>query len=99
MFGKSKMVSRRDGEGTARVQLHRVKREAWPVVSRDHHAAYISLDECIANLEWRQGKVMMRGERGSDNTNREEKSCPIISEVRVRHNLSYSRRLRRWLNR
>jgi len=66
VFGKSKTVRRLDGDGAVRVHMQQREREEWPVVIKDHHAAYITFERYEANRERLQGNKRMQGDAGSD---------------------------------
>jgi excisionase family DNA binding protein len=51
VFGKSQTVRRIEGGDSPRVQVQRVKRDEWPVVIRDHHAAYIAFERYLSNQQ------------------------------------------------
>lgn len=101
VFGKSKTVRRLDGDGTVRVHLQRVEREEWPVVIRDHHAAYISFDQYVANLERLRSNVTMLGEGGRDQRGPAREGAALLQGLVVcgccgrRMGLSYGGQRRR----
>ncbi|MGH8626066.1 MAG: recombinase family protein [Gammaproteobacteria bacterium] len=60
VFGKSETVRRLDAEGSQTVQARRVPRSAWRVLIRDHHPAYISFEQFLADQERLRGNAQMR---------------------------------------
>lgn len=60
VFGKSETVRRLDAEGLQTVQARRVPRSAWRVLIRDHHPAYISFEQFLADQERLRGNAQMR---------------------------------------
>ncbi|MGH7458622.1 MAG: helix-turn-helix domain-containing protein, partial [Longimicrobiaceae bacterium] len=66
VFGRSKTVRRLDGEGVQRVRQQQIKPEAWRVVLRDHHAAYISFERYLANQARMEGNTALGQEAGAE---------------------------------
>ena len=74
VFGRRKSVRRLDGEGVQRVHLEQVKPEQWPVLIRDHHAAYISFEHYLENQLRLQGNATMKC---SSETHAAERGGPV----------------------
>ena len=65
VFGKSETVRALGGEDAQTIEVRRVKREEWPVFIRDHHPAYISFDQFVANeRRMRTNAVMGESDHG-----------------------------------
>ena len=62
VHGRAKTVREVDVEGGLHVRkrMQRVVREEWPVLIKDHHAAYISYDEFLRNQQRLDANRVMR---------------------------------------
>ncbi len=59
VFGKSETVRELGGEDAQTIQVRRVKRSEWPVLIRDHHRAYISFEQFLANQARMEKNTLM----------------------------------------
>jgi len=59
VLGKSETVRALAGEGSQTIQVRRVKRREWPVLIHEHHPAYLSFEQFLANQLRLQGNAMM----------------------------------------
>ena len=58
-FGKSETVRGLGGDDAQTIQVRRVKRAEWPVLIRDHHPAYISFEQFLANQARMQNNTLL----------------------------------------
>ena len=66
VFGKSETARRLDAEGSQTVQARRVQRSEWPVLIRDHHPAYLSFEQFLADRERLRGNAQTQNPGEAD---------------------------------
>lgn len=63
VFGRTQTLRELDPENPQRLIVRRGRREAWPVLIRDHHAAYLSYEKYLDNQQrLRNNCMMLQGE-------------------------------------
>jgi len=95
VFGKSETVRRLDGEGSQTVQARRVPRTEWPVLIRDHHPAYISFEQFLANQERLRGNAQMQNPGEADEKGPAREGPALLQGVAVCGHCGRKMQLRR----
>lgn len=78
VFGRTKYEKTVGRDGRIQVKARRVARNEWPIMIHDHHEAYISWDEFIANQE-----LLHRNYKAPRNSGSPQKGAALLQGLLV----------------
>jgi DNA invertase Pin-like site-specific DNA recombinase len=86
VFGRTRTVRELDPEDPQRLRVRRSRREDWPVLIREHHAAYVSFEKYLENQErLRSNRMMPQAEQSGAKGPAREGAALLQGLVRCGH--------------